>query len=212
MFSYTHPTLPRTTSEQIWGPAAVFGLFPCDDRLFWWASEVRPEGGVDPPTGRKSDVLQTYRGWPESIPEVIEATPEGQIYRGDLYHRLPIKEWSKGRVTLLGDAAHPTMPAFGQGAGMAMEDAAVLTRELGAAGGLTDRAGGCRCAAGLRGAAHPPHGNDRQPREHDGKRMHLEAASVDGRPRSAGFRGATEGVATNLRARAHLPALRSASA
>ncbi len=136
MFEYTHPTLPRTTSEQIWGPAAVFGLFPCDDRLFWWASEVRPEGAVDPPIGRKRDVAQTYSGWPESIPEVIEATPEEQIFRGDLYHRLPIKRWSEGRVTLLGDAAHPTMPAFGQGAGMAIEDAAVLARELGSVGGL----------------------------------------------------------------------------
>jgi 2-polyprenyl-6-methoxyphenol hydroxylase-like FAD-dependent oxidoreductase len=146
MFKYTHPTLPLTTSEQVWGPAAVFGLFPCNDRLFWWASQVRPEGAVDPPIGRKRDVAQTYAGWPESIPEVIEATPEEQIYRGDLYHRLPIERWSDGRVTLLGDAAHPTMPAFGQGAGMAIEDASVLSRELAAADGL--QAGG-RIASAL---------------------------------------------------------------
>jgi 2-polyprenyl-6-methoxyphenol hydroxylase-like FAD-dependent oxidoreductase len=43
-----------------------------------------------------------------------------------LHHRLPIKNWSKGRVTLLGDAAHPTSIYISQGACMALEDAVVL--------------------------------------------------------------------------------------
>jgi 2-polyprenyl-6-methoxyphenol hydroxylase-like FAD-dependent oxidoreductase len=133
---YRHPSLPLDLSEQIWGPAGLFGLFPCGERLFWWASEVRPEGEADPPAGRKADLLETYSDWPEAISEVIENTPDDQIYRGDLYHRRPVKTWSEGRVTLLGDAAHPTMPAFGQGAGMAIEDGAVLARELGSAGDL----------------------------------------------------------------------------
>jgi 2-polyprenyl-6-methoxyphenol hydroxylase-like FAD-dependent oxidoreductase len=138
MPTYTHPTLPLNVSEQVFGPKAIFGLFPCNERLFWWASEVRPEGEGDPPKGRKQDLLDTFAGWPEGIPEVIEATPEEQIYRGDLYHRRPVKSWRQGRVVLLGDAAHPTMPAFGQGAGMAIEDAAVLARELAAAGDPAD--------------------------------------------------------------------------
>jgi 2-polyprenyl-6-methoxyphenol hydroxylase-like FAD-dependent oxidoreductase len=135
---YTHPTLPGNISEQVWGPKALFGLFPCNERLFWWASEVRPEGQGEEPGGRKQDLLASFAGWPEGIPEVIEATPEEQIYRGDLYHRLPVESWTQGRVVLLGDAAHPTMPAFGQGAGMAIEDAGVLSRELGVAGDLGD--------------------------------------------------------------------------
>jgi 2-polyprenyl-6-methoxyphenol hydroxylase-like FAD-dependent oxidoreductase len=137
---YTHPTLPKNISVQVWGPRALFGLFPCDERLFWWASEVRPEGQGDPPGGRKQDLLSTFADYPEGIPAVIEATPEEEIFRGDLYHRIPAHNWTEGVVTLLGDAAHPTMPAFGQGAGMAIEDAAVLSRELGAVGDLADRA------------------------------------------------------------------------
>jgi 2-polyprenyl-6-methoxyphenol hydroxylase-like FAD-dependent oxidoreductase len=148
MPEFRHPSLPLDVSEQVWGPAGLFGLFPCGERLFWWASEVRPEGQADPPQGRKADLMDTYGDWPEALGEVIEATPEDQIYRGDLYHRRPAKNWSEGRVTLLGDAAHPTMPAFGQGAGMAIEDAAVLARELSSVGDLR---GADAVAAAFRG-------------------------------------------------------------
>lgn len=152
---YTHPTLPLDLSEQVWGPAGLFGLFPCNDRLFWWASEVRPEGEPDPAGGRKADLLATYGDWPESIRAVIENTPDEQIFRGDLYHRRPAKTWSQGRVTLLGDAAHPTMPAFGQGAGMAIEDGAVLARELGAVKDLGDAGGVTAAFQGYEGKRIP---------------------------------------------------------
>jgi 2-polyprenyl-6-methoxyphenol hydroxylase-like FAD-dependent oxidoreductase len=124
----------------VWGPQALFGLFPCNERLFWWASEVRPEGDGDRAGGRKQDLLNTFAGWPEGIPDAIAATPDEQIFRGDLYHRIPVKSWREGLAVLLGDAAHPTMPAFGQGAGMAIEDAAVLSRELGRVSDISDPA------------------------------------------------------------------------
>jgi 2-polyprenyl-6-methoxyphenol hydroxylase-like FAD-dependent oxidoreductase len=47
-----------------------------------------------------------------------------------LCDREPVKEWSRGRVTLLGDAAHPMLQYLAQGAGMAIEDAVVLAQEL----------------------------------------------------------------------------------
>lgn len=55
-----------------------------------------------------------------------------------LCDREPIREWSKGRVTLLGDAAHPMLQYMAQGAAMAMEDAVCLARELGAGGSVQD--------------------------------------------------------------------------
>jgi 2-polyprenyl-6-methoxyphenol hydroxylase-like FAD-dependent oxidoreductase len=122
--------MPADISEQVFGPGAVFGLFPAGERLFWWAGARRAEGAGDPPSGRKRDLLETFKGWPEAIPEVIEATPEQTIDRMDLYDRPTVKGWTVGCVTLLGDAAHPTMPSLGQGAGMAIEDGVVLAREL----------------------------------------------------------------------------------
>ncbi|HWP26165.1 MAG TPA: 3-hydroxybenzoate 6-monooxygenase [Xanthobacteraceae bacterium] len=52
-----------------------------------------------------------------------------------LCDRPPIKEWSKGRVTLLGDAAHPMLQYLAQGANMALEDAVCLAEQIAAHGG-----------------------------------------------------------------------------
>lgn len=57
------------------------------------------------------------------------------VLKSALYVRDPLPMWSKGRVTLLGDACHPMMPFMAQGAGMAIEDAVLLSRHLGAADG-----------------------------------------------------------------------------
>jgi salicylate hydroxylase len=53
-----------------------------------------------------------------------------QCYRWALNNRAPINNWSTARATLLGDAAHPTLPFLAQGAAMAIEDGAVLARAL----------------------------------------------------------------------------------
>ena len=54
---------------------------------------------------------------------LVEATPAEGILEGAICDRLPLKYWSRGRVTLLGDAAHPMAPAVGQGANSTFEDA-----------------------------------------------------------------------------------------
>jgi 2-polyprenyl-6-methoxyphenol hydroxylase-like FAD-dependent oxidoreductase len=134
---YEHESLGLDYAQQVYGPALIFGMFPVDKRLFWWASACRPEGAGDPPIGRKADLLGMFDGWPQQVPQVIEATPEEIIYHQDSYDRKPVKRWRQGRVTLLGDAAHPTVPTLGQGAGMAIEDGVVLGRELAAVAPLT---------------------------------------------------------------------------
>src|SRR5258708_39860240 len=71
-----------------------------------------------------------YRGWHPALQTVIDAADKDQCYRWSLFNRPPIREWSTKRVTVLGDAAHPTLPYLAQGAAMAIEDGAVLTRTL----------------------------------------------------------------------------------
>ncbi|MEL7544061.1 MAG: FAD-dependent monooxygenase [Pseudomonadota bacterium] len=53
-----------------------------------------------------------------------------EVYRWPLYDRAPMTQWSEGRVTFLGDAAHPMLPSMAQGAAMALEDAWILAAEL----------------------------------------------------------------------------------
>jgi salicylate hydroxylase len=71
-----------------------------------------------------------FRGWYAPIRTVVEAADRDQCYQWSLFARAPIKNWSTARATLLGDAAHPTLPYLAQGAVMAIEDGAVLTRAL----------------------------------------------------------------------------------
>ena len=71
-----------------------------------------------------------FKGWHPAIQAIIDAADKDECYRWSLFNRPPIRDWSTGRVTLLGDAAHPTLPYLAQGAVMAIEDGAVLTRAL----------------------------------------------------------------------------------
>jgi salicylate hydroxylase len=71
-----------------------------------------------------------YRGWHPIIQTVLDAADRDKCYRWSLHNRLPIDNWSTARATLLGDAAHATLPYLAQGAVMAIEDGAVLARAL----------------------------------------------------------------------------------
>ncbi|HUT50461.1 MAG TPA: FAD-dependent monooxygenase [Alphaproteobacteria bacterium] len=71
-----------------------------------------------------------FLGWHPDILKIIELADRDKCYRWSLYTRPPLSGWSTRRVTILGDAAHPTLPYLAQGAAMAIEDGAVLTRAL----------------------------------------------------------------------------------
>jgi 2-polyprenyl-6-methoxyphenol hydroxylase-like FAD-dependent oxidoreductase len=111
------------------------------NRMYWEGIFATTPGGGDPDGGRKDAVLARFSGWREPIEAIVAATPAEAINRADIYHRKPLKTWGAGRVTLLGDAAHPMTNALGQGGNQAIEDALVLTSRLTAA---DDAAAGLR--------------------------------------------------------------------
>ena len=81
--------------------------------------------------GRIEDALAEYSGWHDTIRTIIAATP--RVLRQALYDREPLPDWRQGRVVLLGDAAHPMMPFYAQGAAQSIEDAYVLAGCIAAA-------------------------------------------------------------------------------
>jgi 2-polyprenyl-6-methoxyphenol hydroxylase-like FAD-dependent oxidoreductase len=117
--------------REIHGAGKRFGICPLsNDRIYWFATLNAPEGKMIDYGERQKFLLAEYKDWLWEAPKIIAATPSEKILQNDLVDRVPINQWSKGAVTLLGDAAHPTTPNFGQGACMAIEDAITLARNI----------------------------------------------------------------------------------
>jgi salicylate hydroxylase len=97
-------------------------------------------------TATVEEFLAEFDGWDSGLTDLIRAG--GTPGRWALLDRAPLPRWSLGRVTLLGDAAHPMFPFFAQGAAQAIEDAAALARCL--VEGGTDPVTALRRYEGLR--------------------------------------------------------------
>lgn len=71
-----------------------------------------------------------FKGWSRELLALFATVPEWQVW--SLFDRAPREAWVKGRVALLGDAAHPVLPFLAQGGALAIEDATVLAKHLAA--------------------------------------------------------------------------------
>ena len=78
--------------------------------------------------GDKQELLAAFPGWHQSLQTLFRATE--RCYKWAIFDRDPLPRWSSGRITLLGDAAHPMLPFLAQGGAMAMEDGYMLAGAL----------------------------------------------------------------------------------
>ncbi len=89
--------------------------------------------------GDYDELKADFAGWHGDIQTLIDQADRESLFKWALYDRPPMQQWGDRRVTLLGDACHPTLPFMAQGAAMAIEDAAVLAACLSGHGEIADR-------------------------------------------------------------------------
>jgi salicylate hydroxylase len=162
LFGEDHPRFTGVVAYRTIVPRAGLALPNLDAFTKWWGPDPETQL-VSFPLSRGEDVFVfattaqdswLHESWttPGSVEELRETYgefhPEArallaaceQVLKTALYERDPLPRWSRGRMTLLGDACHPMMPFMAQGAGMAIEDAVVLARCLAAADAGTPEA------------------------------------------------------------------------
>jgi len=123
-----------TTSFVAFGRGSRAGWSPMGrGRVYWFAARFQPEGAADRNGSAKRDLLDEFGDWADPLGRFIEATPEAEITRSDVYALPRLRHWTSGRIALLGDAAHAMAPHVAQGACLAVEDAVVLALRLASA-------------------------------------------------------------------------------
>lgn len=80
--------------------------------------------------GSKTDLLNHFAGWDPRLQDMFRAMDDASLMKWALYDRAALPTWRKGRVVLLGDAAHAMLPFMAQGAAQAIEDGVTLARSL----------------------------------------------------------------------------------
>jgi salicylate hydroxylase/6-hydroxynicotinate 3-monooxygenase len=132
-------------------PAALLGGFAIDDCTKWWGedrhiviyyvkpdrsevyfvtSQPEPEFRIESwsAKGDVNELRAAFAGFDRQVENVLAACPD--VHKWAIVDRDSLSRWAEGNVTLLGDACHPMTPYMAQGAAMAIEDAAVLSRCL----------------------------------------------------------------------------------
>jgi len=121
-----------------WGAGAKFIVFRSGpERWTMEAAVTAPAGGQDPPD-QVGLIHERFAGFADPVHAIIDVAGGGPIFRTDVFDRPPDEKWGEGRVTLLGDAAHPMTFAVGQGAAQALEDALAVADAVSAPGDLDE--------------------------------------------------------------------------
>jgi 2-polyprenyl-6-methoxyphenol hydroxylase-like FAD-dependent oxidoreductase len=124
-------TLNFNETSETWGKGSRFGIVPLtNNKLYWFACINAAQNDESLRSYKIPDLLTYFGNYHSPVAEILKKTKNEQLIWGDIIDLKPIKKFAFGNIVLAGDAAHATTPNMGQGACMAIEDAAVLTNCL----------------------------------------------------------------------------------
>lgn len=106
-------------------------LMPVAEHRFYFFFDVPLPAGLENQRSEYKTLLKQYfSGWRPQVQRLIDSIDEQKTNRVEIHDIEPFTQFYKGRVVILGDAAHSTTPDIGQGGCQAMEDAVYLARAL----------------------------------------------------------------------------------
>jgi 2-polyprenyl-6-methoxyphenol hydroxylase-like FAD-dependent oxidoreductase len=117
---------------EVWGPETEFGFLRVSgSELYWFGYFRHPEGASF--GDELAAARERFAGWSPQIRAIVAATTADQLMRHDVYY-LPggLHTYIRGRVVMVGDAAHAALPTVGGGASTALEDGVCVGRLIGA--------------------------------------------------------------------------------
>jgi 2-polyprenyl-6-methoxyphenol hydroxylase-like FAD-dependent oxidoreductase len=116
-----------TTWSVMLGQRTAFLTIPIGNgRVYCYCDLVSPAGEA-----RHEDFGRHFSGYADPVPKLLESVPEPDLVHRSTIEEVALDSWVRGRVALVGDAAHATSPNMAEGAAMALEDALVLAECLG---------------------------------------------------------------------------------
>lgn len=131
----TNDLAPATEWAQFVGDHKRVSFMPMGNGQFYFFFDVPLPAGTPNDRSQYRNELRThFSGWAAPVQKLIERLDPAIVSRVEIHDMVPTPSFVKGRVVLLGDAAHPMAPDLGQGGCQAMEDAWVLARCLDLAG------------------------------------------------------------------------------
>ena len=118
-------------TSETWGRGTRFGIVPLSkNRVYWFACVNAKANDQQLKHYSVQDLLRIFGTFHAPVPELLQHTDPAKIIWSDIIDIKPIKRFAFDNILLMGDAAHATTPNMGQGACMAIEDAAVLANCL----------------------------------------------------------------------------------
>ena len=123
--------LPAGHISETWGSGRRLGIMPIGNgKVCWYATANGAENEFPDLVDHRARVLALVHGWHDPISSLVASTNPADIICSGARDLPFTREWSRGPITLLGDAVHPITPNLGQGSCMAIEDAATLADQL----------------------------------------------------------------------------------